>query len=102
MRFFRRKEQQPPAPAEAVSDLADEEVEEPYADDDASGDDAVPEGEAEDEIGADEAWSRRAAAVIAGGASTGSKRREALYGEGADFGHTCMRWIFKLTGGLPT
>src|SRR5215217_5947071 len=68
MRFFRRKEQQPPAPAEAVSDLADEEVEERYA--------------------ADEAWSRRAAAVIAGGASTGSKRREALYGEGADFGPT--------------
>lgn len=87
MRFFRRKEQQPPAPAEAVSDLADEEVEAPYADDDAS-EDAVPEGEAEDEIGADEAWSRRAAAVIAGGASTGSKRREALYGEGADFGPT--------------
>jgi len=25
-----------------------------------------------------------------------------MYGEGADFGHTCMRWILKLTGGLPT
>jgi predicted CoA-binding protein len=24
-----------------------------------------------------------------------------MYGEGADFGHTCMRWILKLTGGLP-
>ena len=25
-----------------------------------------------------------------------------MYGPGADFGHTCMRWILKLTGGLPT
>jgi predicted CoA-binding protein len=25
-----------------------------------------------------------------------------MYGEGADFGHTCMRWILRLTGGLPT
>jgi len=25
-----------------------------------------------------------------------------MYGTGADFGHTCMRWILKLTGGLPT
>ena len=25
-----------------------------------------------------------------------------MYGEGADFGHTCMRWILKLAGGLPT
>jgi predicted CoA-binding protein len=25
-----------------------------------------------------------------------------MYGEGLDFGHTCMRWILKLTGGLPT
>ena len=25
-----------------------------------------------------------------------------MYGEGADLGHTCMRWILKLTGGLPT
>jgi predicted CoA-binding protein len=24
-----------------------------------------------------------------------------MYGEGVDFGHTCMRWILKLTGGLP-
>jgi uncharacterized protein len=24
-----------------------------------------------------------------------------MYGEGMDFGHTCMRWILKLTGGLP-
>ena len=24
-----------------------------------------------------------------------------MYGEGADFGHTCMRWILKVTGGLP-
>ena len=24
-----------------------------------------------------------------------------MYGAGADFGHTCMRWILKLTGGLP-
>ncbi len=23
-------------------------------------------------------------------------------GVGADFGHTCMRWIMRLTGGLPT
>jgi uncharacterized protein len=25
-----------------------------------------------------------------------------MYGDGADFGHRCMRWILKLTGGLPT
>jgi predicted CoA-binding protein len=25
-----------------------------------------------------------------------------MYGPGADVGHTCMRWILKLTGGLPT
>jgi predicted CoA-binding protein len=25
-----------------------------------------------------------------------------MYGSGADFGHTCMRWILRLTGGLPT
>ncbi|HEU4937132.1 MAG TPA: CoA-binding protein [Vicinamibacterales bacterium] len=24
-----------------------------------------------------------------------------MFGRGADFGHTCMRWILKLTGGLP-
>ena len=24
-----------------------------------------------------------------------------MYGEGADFPHTCMRWILKVTGGLP-
>jgi uncharacterized protein len=25
-----------------------------------------------------------------------------MFGSGADFGHTCMRWFLKLTGGLPT
>jgi uncharacterized protein len=25
-----------------------------------------------------------------------------MYGDGADFGHTCMRWVLKLTGGLPS
>jgi uncharacterized protein len=25
-----------------------------------------------------------------------------MYGDGVDFGHTCIRWILKLTGGLPT
>jgi len=25
-----------------------------------------------------------------------------MYGNGVDVGHTCMRWILKLTGGLPT
>jgi len=25
-----------------------------------------------------------------------------MYGDGVDFGHTCMRWILRLTGGLPT
>ena len=25
-----------------------------------------------------------------------------MYGDGADFGHTCMRWILRITGGLPT
>jgi hypothetical protein len=24
-----------------------------------------------------------------------------MYGAGADFGHACMRWILRLTGGLP-
>ncbi len=24
-----------------------------------------------------------------------------MYGRGVDFGHTCMRWILKLTRGLP-
>jgi predicted CoA-binding protein len=24
-----------------------------------------------------------------------------MYGPGADFPHTCMRWILRLTGGLP-
>ena len=24
-----------------------------------------------------------------------------MYGDGADFGHTCMRWILRFTGGLP-
>ena len=25
-----------------------------------------------------------------------------MYGPSVDFGHTCMRWIMKVTGGLPT
>jgi hypothetical protein len=25
-----------------------------------------------------------------------------MFGEGVDFGHACMRWVLKLTGGLPT
>jgi predicted CoA-binding protein len=25
-----------------------------------------------------------------------------MFGTGVDFGHTCMRWALKLTGGLPT
>jgi predicted CoA-binding protein len=25
-----------------------------------------------------------------------------MYGEGVDFGHACMRWMLKLTGGLPS
>jgi predicted CoA-binding protein len=25
-----------------------------------------------------------------------------MYGPNVDFGHTCMRWILKWTGGLPT
>lgn len=33
--------------------------------------------------------------VIAGGCPM-------MFGAGADFGHTCMRWILKLTGGLPS
>ena len=24
-----------------------------------------------------------------------------MFGNGVDFGHTCMRWFMKLTGGLP-
>jgi predicted CoA-binding protein len=25
-----------------------------------------------------------------------------MYGEGVDLGHTCLQWILRLTGGLPT
>ena len=25
-----------------------------------------------------------------------------MYGAGVDFGHACMRWILRRTGGLPT
>ena len=25
-----------------------------------------------------------------------------MFGPGIDFGHACMRWMLKLTGGLPT
>jgi len=25
-----------------------------------------------------------------------------MFGDGVDVGHTCMRWILRLTGGLPT
>jgi hypothetical protein len=25
-----------------------------------------------------------------------------MYGDGVDFGHACMRWVLKLTGGMPT
>ena len=25
-----------------------------------------------------------------------------MFGSGVDFGHMCMRWMLKLTGGLPT
>ena len=25
-----------------------------------------------------------------------------MYGPGVDFGHTCMRWALRLTGGLPS
>jgi hypothetical protein len=25
-----------------------------------------------------------------------------MYGTGVDVGHTCMRWILTLSGGLPT
>jgi predicted CoA-binding protein len=32
--------------------------------------------------------------VIAGGCPM-------MYGDGVDVGHTCLRWILKLTGGLP-
>lgn len=24
-----------------------------------------------------------------------------MFGDGVDFGHTCMRWFLKITGGLP-
>jgi hypothetical protein len=33
--------------------------------------------------------------VIAGGCPM-------MYGDGVDVGHTCMRWVLRLTGGLPT
>ena len=38
---------------------------------------------------------RTTSAVIAGACPM-------MFGPGADFGHTCMRWVLKLTGGLPT
>ena len=25
-----------------------------------------------------------------------------MFGPGTDLGHTCMRWMMKVTGGLPT
>jgi predicted CoA-binding protein len=25
-----------------------------------------------------------------------------MYGDGVDFGHRCMRWVLKITGGMPT
>jgi hypothetical protein len=25
-----------------------------------------------------------------------------MYGEGVDLGHTCLQWILRFTGGLPT
>jgi len=25
-----------------------------------------------------------------------------MYGDGVDLGHTCMRWMLRVTGGLPT
>jgi len=25
-----------------------------------------------------------------------------MFGDGVDFGHMCMRWVLRLTGGLPT
>ena len=25
-----------------------------------------------------------------------------MYGDGVDFGHACMRWMLKMTGGLPS
>jgi uncharacterized protein len=37
---------------------------------------------------------QRDISVIAGGCPM-------MYGAGVDFGHTCMRWILRLTGGLP-
>jgi uncharacterized protein len=24
-----------------------------------------------------------------------------MFGDGVDFGHACMRWVLKVTGGLP-
>ncbi len=37
---------------------------------------------------------QRGISVIAGGCPM-------MFGPGVDFGHTCMRWVLKLTGGLP-
>ena len=37
---------------------------------------------------------QRGIRVIAGGCPM-------MFGPGVDFGHTCMRWVLKLTGGLP-
>jgi predicted CoA-binding protein len=41
-------------------------------------------------------YSRRHDISVIAGACT------MMYGPGADVGHTCMRWLLKLTGGLPT
>jgi predicted CoA-binding protein len=38
---------------------------------------------------------QRDISVIAGGCPM-------MYGDNVDFGHTCIRWILRLTGGLPT
>jgi len=42
-----------------------------------------------------EACRQNAITVIAGACPM-------MFGPGVDFGHACMRWILKLTGGLPT
>ena len=38
---------------------------------------------------------RRDISVIAGACPM-------MYGDGVDLGHTCMRWMLRVTGGLPT
>jgi glutamate-1-semialdehyde aminotransferase len=82
-RFFRGKQEQPPAP----------EIEETSADEPEDSEESGMEGDVPPEWDAtgedvERSWRARGEGIIPGGTSTGSKRPEALYGEGNESGPT--------------